>query len=164
PLPLFGDVQQDHQLHNIQTLRSYRHAARKGTLPAVSWIVPSGANSDHPPASVHRSQAYVTAIINAAMKSPDWKSTAIFLSWDDWGGFYDHVVPPAVDQNGYGLRGPGLVISPYANVGDIDPQHVTHEPYLKFIENDFLSGARLNPATDGRPDNRISVREESPGL
>jgi phospholipase C len=48
------------------------------------------------------------------MKSPDWDSTAIFLAWDDWGGFYDHVVPPQVDQNGYGLRVPALVISPYA--------------------------------------------------
>jgi phospholipase C len=164
PLPLFGDVQQDHQLHNIQTLRSYRRAARKGTLPAVSWIVPSGANSDHPPASVHRSQAYVTAIINAAMKSPDWKSTAIFLSWDDWGGFYDHVAPPAVDQNGYGLRVPAMVISPYARTGFIDHQTLSSDAYLKFIEDDFLAGARLNPATDGRPDPRPDVREDVPVL
>jgi phospholipase C len=164
PLPLFGDVQQDHQLHNIQTLRSYRHAARKGTLPAVSWIVPSGANSDHPPASVHRSQAYVTAVINAAMKSPDWQSTAIFLSWDDWGGFYDHAVPPAVDQNGYGLRVPAMVISPYARKGFIDHQTLSSDAYLKFIEDDFLAGARLNPATDGRPDPRPDVREDVPLL
>jgi phospholipase C len=54
------------------------------------------------------------ALINAAMKSPDWNSTAIFVSWDDWGGFYDHVVPPNADQNGYGVRVPALVISPYA--------------------------------------------------
>ena len=115
PLPLFGDVQQDHQLGNIQSLRAYLHAARTGTLPSVSWVTPSGANSEHPPASVHRGQAYVTAVINAAMKSPDWSSTAIFLSWDDWGGFYDHVQPPSVDGQGYGLRVPGLVISPYAS-------------------------------------------------
>jgi len=83
-------------------------------LPAVSWITPSGTNSEHPPASVHQGQAYVTSVINAAMQSPSWDSTAIFLSWDDWGGFYDHVTPPAVDQNGYGLRVPGIVISPYA--------------------------------------------------
>ena len=122
PLPLFGDVQSDNQLNNIQSTRAYLHAAKKGTLPAVSWLIPSGANSDHPPASVHRSQAYVTALINAAMKSPDWDSTAIFLSWDDWGGFYDHVIPPAVDQNGYGLRVPAMVISPYARRGYIDHQ------------------------------------------
>ena len=140
------------------------HAAKTGTLPAVSWIVPSGPNSDHPPASVHRGQAYVTALINAAMRGPDWNSTAIFLSWDDWGGFYDNVVPPAVDQNGYGLRVPGLVISPYARKGYIDHQTLSSDAYLKFIEDDFLSGSRLNPSTDGRPDPRPDVREIAPIL
>jgi phospholipase C len=164
PLPLFGDVQQDHQLHNVQSLSNYLTAARTGTLPSVSWIVPSGTNSEHPPASVHRGQAYVTALINAAMKSPDWKSTAIFLSWDDWGGFYDSVVPPAVDENGYGLRVPGLVISPYAKKGFIDSQTLSSDAYLKFIEDDFLGGARLNPKTDGRPDRRPDVREDEPEL
>ena len=62
-------------------------------------------------------QAYVTKLVNAIMQGPDWASTAIFVSWDDWGGFYDHVVPPVVDPNGYGLRVPGLVISPYARRG-----------------------------------------------
>jgi phospholipase C len=93
------------------------------------------------------------------MKSPDWNSTAIFLSWDDWGGFYDNVVPPAVDENGYGLRVPGIVISPYAKRGFIDHQTLSSDAYLKFIEDDFLGGARLNPATDGRPDARPDVRE-----
>ena len=164
PLPLFGDVQADHQLHNIQSTRAYLHAAKKGTLPAVSWVVPSGPDSDHPPAGIHRGQAYVTALINAAMKGPDWNSTAIFLSWDDWGGFYDHVAPPAVDQNGYGLRVPGLVISPYARKGYIDHQTLSSDAYLKFIEDDFLSGSRLDPATDGRPDPRPDVREIAPIL
>ena len=159
PLPLFGDVQHDHQLGNIKDLGAYFSAAKAGKLPAVSWIVPSGANSEHPPASVHRGQAYVTAIIDAAMKSKDWKSTAIFLSWDDWGGFYDHVNPPAVDQNGYGLRVPGIVISPYAKRGFIDHQTLSSDAYLKFIEDDFLGGDRLNPKTDRRPDRRPDVRE-----
>jgi len=161
PLPLFSDVREDHQLGNIQPLHDYLRAARTGTLPAVSWIVPNGLNSEHPPASVHRGQAYVTAIINAAMKSPDWKSTAIFLSWDDWGGFYDGGVPPKVDQNGYGLRVPGLVISPYAKKGFIDHQVLSTDAYLKFIEDDFLGGARLDPSTDGRPDSRPDVREDA---
>jgi phospholipase C len=164
PLPLFGDVQQDHQLHSVQDLSAYFRAAHAGTLPKVSWIVPSGNDSEHPPASVHQGQAFVTAVINAAMLSPDWKSTAIFLSWDDWGGFYDNVVPPAVDQNGYGLRVPGLVISPYARKGFIDHQILSSDAYLKFIEDDFLGGARLNPATDGRPDPRPDVREDQPLL
>jgi len=164
PLPLFGDVQQDHQLRNIQPLNSYLHAAATGTLPAVSWVTPSGPDSEHPPNSVHRGQAYVTALINAAMKSPDWKSTAIFLAWDDWGGFYDNVTPPAVDENGYGLRVPSMVISPYAKKGYIDHQTLSSDAYLKFIEDDFLGGARLNPKTDGRPDPRPDVRENLPIL
>jgi phospholipase C len=95
------------------------------------------------------------------MKSPDWSSTAIFLAWDDWGGFYDHVVPPTVDVNGYGLRVPGLVISPYAKAGFIDHQTLSFDAYAKFIEDDFLGGARLDPQTDGRPDRRPTVREDA---
>jgi phospholipase C len=164
PLPLFGDVQADHQLGNIQDLNNYYAAAKAGSLPSVSWITPSGPDSEHPPASVHRGQAYVTSIVNAAMKSPDWGSTAIFLAWDDWGGFYDHVTPPSVDQDGYGLRVPGLVISPYAKQGYLDHQTLSSDAYLKFIEDDFLGGDRLNPQTDGRPDPRPDVRENEPIL
>jgi phospholipase C len=164
PLPLFGDVQQDHQLGNIRDLSRYFAAAKAGTLPSVSWITPSGRDSEHPPASVHQGQAYVTAIINAAMKGPNWDSTAIFLTWDDWGGFYDNVAPPRVDQNGYGLRVPAITISPYARRGYIDHQTLSSDAYLKFIEDDFLGGARLNPATDGRPDPRPDVRENAPIL
>ncbi len=159
PLPMFEDVQKDHQLHNIKPLESYFAAAKAGALPAVSWITPSQDNSEHPSASVHQGQAYVTAIINAAMKSPDWNSTAIFLQWDDWGGFYDHVVPPRVDKNGFGLRVPALVISPYAKQGYIDHQTLSSDAYLKFIEDVFLGGQRLDPRTDGRSDPRPVVRE-----
>jgi phospholipase C len=93
------------------------------------------------------------------MRSPEWDSTAILLSWDDWGGFYDHVVPPKVDRNGYGLRVPGIVISPYAKSGYIDHQTLSFDAYNKFIEDVFLGGQRLNPLTDGRPDPRPDVRE-----
>jgi phospholipase C len=160
PLPLFGDVQKDHQLNNIKPLGAYLDAAKAGTLPAVSWVVPSQTDGEHPPASVHQGQSYVTALINAAMKGPEWDSTAIFLTWDDWGGFYDNVVPPTVDVNGYGLRVPGLVISPYAKQGYIDHQILSSDAYLKFIEDDFLGSARLDPKTDGRPDPRPDVRED----
>jgi phospholipase C len=100
----------------------------------------------------------VTRIINSVMRSPDWNSSAIFLAWDDWSGMYDNVVPPAADSLGYGLRVPALVISPYARRGLIDSQTLSFDAYLKFIEDGFLGGARLNPATDGRPDPRPDVR------
>jgi phospholipase C len=104
----------------------------------------------------------VTRLVNATMQSPNWTSTAIFLTWDDWGGFYDHVVPPQVDQYGYGLRVPGIVISPYAKQGFIDHQTLSQDAYAKFIEDDFLAGRRLDPKTDGRPDPRPNVRESLP--
>jgi phospholipase C len=164
PLPYFDTVRQDGQLENVAPLQSFFRAARTGTLPAVSWITPAQAVSEHPPALITRGQAYVTSLVDAVMRSKDWSSTAIFLSWDDWGGFYDHVAPPRVDAQGYGLRVPGLVISPYARRGFVDHQVLSHDAYLKFIEDDFLGGARLDPRTDGRPDPRPDVRESAPIL
>jgi phospholipase C len=164
PLPAFTTVRQDHQLGNIRSVSSFFAAAKTGTLPAVSWIVPNGKVSEHPPALVSAGQTYVTGLINALMHSPDWSRTAIFLSWDDWGGFYDHVVPPSVDPLGYGFRVPGLLISPYARRGFVDHQILSHDAYVKFIEDDFLGSRRLDPATDGRPDLRPDVREASPRL
>ena len=164
PLPWFTTVKQDQQLSNIQDLTHLAADAKSGNLPAVSWITPAGKVSEHPPAKVSDGQAYTTGLINEIMQGPDWNSTAIFLSWDDWGGFYDHVVPPQVDQNGYGLRVPGIVISPYAKQGYIDHQVLSHDAYLKFIEDDFLGGQRLDPKTDGRPDPRPDVRENASQL
>jgi phospholipase C len=159
PLPWFETVRADNEVKNIQPLPDYYAAAKAGTLPSVSWIVPNGNHSEHPPALVSEGQAYTTSLINAAMRSPDWNETAIFLAWDDWGGFYDHVVPPVVDENGYGLRVPALVISPYAKKGYIDHQTLSFDAYLKFIEDDFLGGERIDPGTDLRPDPRPNVRE-----
>jgi phospholipase C len=164
PLPHFQDVVTDGQSMNVQRSGNFFRDARAGTLPSVSWIVPGEANSEHPPASIWRGEAWVTRIVNAAMRSPDWKSTAIFIAWDDWGGFYDHVRPPSVDGLGYGLRVPGIMISPYARQGYIDHQTLSFDAYLKFIEDDFLGGARIDPATDGRPDARPSVRENAAQL
>ncbi len=167
PLADFTDVQEDGQQEDIQSLNHFYttvHEKSSCGLPSVSWINPNRKVSEHPPSLISQGQAYVTTLINSIMRSPCWNSTAIFLSWDDWGGFYDHVVPPNVDPSGYGPRVPGLVISPYAKAGYVDHQQLSHDAYLKFIENDFLGGQRLNPATDGRPDPRHDVREEAPGL
>ena len=164
PLPYFDTVRDDGQQGNIQSVANFYDQAKRGSLPAVSWVVPSGAVSEHPPAATSAGQSYVTSLVNALMQSPDWSSTAIFLAWDDWGGFYDHVAPPTVDENGYGLRVPALVISPYAKKGYIDHQTLSFDAYAKFIEDDFLNGQRLDPATDGRPDPRPTVRENAPQL
>jgi phospholipase C len=173
PLADFTDVKQDGQREDIQSLDKFYGAVHNRTscgLANVSWIAPNFQVSEHPTGVGQRAsqisvgQAYVTTLINSIMRSPCWGSTAIFLSWDDWGGFYDHAAPPAIDQNGYGMRVPGLVISPYANAGGLDHQQLSHDAYLKFIEDDFLGGGRLNPASDGRPDSRPDVREEAPGL
>jgi phospholipase C len=161
PLPYFDTVRNDGQLGNIQPVNNFYKAATNGTLPAVSWVVPSGNVSEHPPKPISSGVAYVTSLVNALMHGPDWSSTAIFLAWDDWGGFYDHVVPPVVDRNGYGLRVPGIVISPYAKHGYIDHQTLSFDAYNKFIEDDFLGGQRINPATDGRPDPRPDVPENA---
>jgi len=164
PLPWFETVRQDKQLGNIQPLGNIFAAAKDGTLPSVVWVIPNSVDSEHPPALVSRGQTYTTSIIDAIMNSPDWNNTAIFLAWDDWGGFYDHVVPPKMDENGYGIRVPGLVISPYAKKGYIDHQTLSFDAFTKFIEDDFLGGARIDPKTDGRPDRRPTVRENASEL
>jgi phospholipase C len=164
PLPWFQTVHEDHQLGNVESVGRFYRTAATGHLSAVSWIAPSGAVSEHAPFSIQVGQAYVTGLIDAVMEGPEWKSTAIFLFWDDWGGFYDHVVPPKVDGIGYGFRVPALLVSPYAKRGFIDHQTLSFDAYLKFVEDVFLRGQRLNPKTDGRPDPRPIVRENVPIL
>jgi len=197
PLRYFTDVQQDGQGANIQSLNCfYSQLALKSAsgctppasssgcgLPNVSWLVPSDTVSEHPPSSIAAGQAYVTTTINSVMNSPCWSSTAIFLTWDDWGGFYDHLTPPTLltetgslstgqtVASGYGIRVPGLVISPYARAGYIDHQVLSNDAYLKFVEDDFLGGERIcSPdssgstnvgciSSDGRPDTRPQVAE-----
>ena len=118
PLPWFDTVKTDNQLGNIKSAHDFYAAAKNGTLPAVSWIVPSAEVSEHPPFPVSYGQSYVTSLINAVMNSPDWDSTVILVGLRTaWGGFCDHVNPPTVDQLGCGLRVPAIAISPYAENG-----------------------------------------------
>jgi phospholipase C len=161
PLPDFLDVHEDQQLGNVQPVSRFFAGTKTGDLPAMSWIFPDWKRSDHPSASLRDGQAWVTRLVNAVMRGPAWDSTAIFLAWDDWGGFYDHVRPPVVDRWGYGLRVPGILISPYARSGAVDHQVLSFDAYLKFAEDLFLGGARIDPATDGRPDPRPNVREDA---
>jgi len=162
PLPSFTTVHDNGQIGNVQTHDDFLASLKDGTLPTVSWITPgSGGISEHPGTGepLSMGQAYVTNLVNKVMQSHYWSTTAIFLTWDDWGGFYDHEVPPRVDQNGYGLRVPSILISPWAKQG-IDSQVLTFDAYLKLIEDLYLGGERLDPATLQRPDSRPTVRED----
>ena len=107
---------------------------KNGTLPDVSWVIPSSPISEHPPANITLGMDWVTYVVDSIMKSPEWNSTAIVLTWDDYGGFYDHVPPPPIDKYGLGFRMPAIIISPFAKPGFIDHSKYQFESMLKFIE------------------------------
>ncbi len=138
PLPAFPAVMNDpaQKSRLVDTAQFYTDAL-SGTLPQVSWIIPSDRVSEHPPSGVREGMLYVTGLVNAVMQGPDWDSTAIFIAWDDWGGFYDHVPPPQVDAYGLGIRVPSIVISPYAKQNYIDHHTYSFESWLKLIEERF---------------------------
>ena len=122
PLPSFDTVPPTASSATSSRWPNFYAAAKAGTLPAVSGSRPRDRSASTRRRPVSAGQSYVTSLINAVMSGPDWSSHRHLLAWDDWGGFYDHVAPPSVDQNGYGLRVPGIVISPYAKQGYIDHQ------------------------------------------
>jgi phospholipase C len=169
PLPGFTTFREavqanpQYAAHVVEVNQFYRDVA-ENNLPAVSWIVPNAAVSEHPPASIVDGMKYVTSRVNTIMQSYYYDNTVIFIAWDDWGGFYDHVNPPVVDQTvgsasfGYGFRVPGIVISPYV-ASRFDHQILSFDAYNRLIEDLFLNSERLDPATDSRPDPRPDVRE-----
>jgi phospholipase C len=108
-----------------------------GLLPPVTWITPLHELSDHPEHSMCQGENWTTQVVNAIMRSPMWKDTVIFITWDDWGGFYDHVPPRQIDPFGYGIRVPLLVISPYARSGWIDHVEGEFSSVLRFIEDNW---------------------------
>lgn len=116
---------------------------KSSSFPEVSWVIPSAPISEHPPASITFGMNWVKHVIDAIMVSPYWSSTAIVLTWDDYGGFYDHVPPPQIDRYGLGFRMPALIISPYAKHGIVDHTQYQFESILKFIEWRF----NLQPLT-----------------
>ncbi len=123
---------------NHHTPGQFISDVQSGNLASVSWITPpTGLTSDHPPNALQGGQNFVTKQINAIMQSPYWNNTAIFVTWDDWGGFYDHVKPPVIDHVGLGPRVPLLVISPYAKAGYISHQQGEFSSFAKFVEENF---------------------------
>jgi phospholipase C len=115
----------------------FARQARAGFLPSVTWLTPTFNESEHPPSSACEGENWTVQQINAIMHGPAWKSTAIFLTWDDFGGFYDHVPPPDLDVYGLGPRVPLLIISPYAKAGYISHTQYEFASVLKFIEERF---------------------------
>ena len=106
-------------------------------LPAVTWATPRFELSDHPPFSTAHAHNWVTQIVNAVMRSDMWEHTAIFLTWDEWGGFYDPVLPEQLDHVGLGMRVPLLTISPYTRRGLIDTEPGEFSTPLKFISDNW---------------------------
>jgi len=113
---------------NIQPYTNYVDAAKEGTLPSVSWVMPAINESDHPGHSnLIDGQRFVAEMVNAAAQGPDWGPTAIFVVWDDWGGYYDHVAPPkAEDGHRLGMRVPMVLLSPWAQGGAVSSQTLDH--------------------------------------
>lgn len=128
--------------------QQFMQDATRGTLPTVSWIVTPSDDSEHPPASVCQGENWTVQMLNALMRGPDWSSTAVFLTWDDFGGFYDHVPPRQIDSYGLGFRVPLLVISPYAKKGYIDHTQYEYSSMLRFAE-DILGLATLTKRDRG---------------
>lgn len=122
---------------------------QNGTLPAMSWVIPKGNNSDHPGfLTKDRGPSWIADVVNAIGSSQYWNSTAVIIVWDDWGGFYDPVAPPTPrdDQGGPGFRVPMLVVSPYVKIGSgSHGGYVSHTVYefgsiLRFVEDTFKLG------------------------
>jgi phospholipase C len=121
---------------HIVDLSEYYKDLHNGTLPAVSYIVPAGS-SEHPPGNIKSGERFVRTLINALQQSSAWDNSAFTWTYDDWGGWYDHVRPPQVDRYGYGFRAPALLVSPYARKGYIDHTTLDFTSILRFIEDNW---------------------------
>jgi len=152
-LPLFSYFQNNVNVLNqhVEPTSSFASDVKDGKLPAVSWIMPNqftppdypaacrgtGGVSEHPPARSDCGMDYVAYLVNQVMQSPYWSSTAILITWDDYGGFYDHVAPPQVDAYGEGFRVPTLVISPWAKHAYVDSTLYEFASFLKLVEDNW---------------------------
>jgi phospholipase C len=134
-LAYFKKWQNDHRLDYQE--EDYYADLRAGTLPHVSFLITAASVSEHPPANIQVGQQKMAQIINALMASSAWKSTVLFLTYDEGGGYFDHVAPPRVDAYGLGFRVPMLVVSPWARRGYVSGQLYEHSSILKFIERRF---------------------------
>ncbi len=126
----------------------------QGKLAGVAWVTPTCQNSDHAACGSATGPQWAAGVVNAIGESPFWNSTAIFVMWDEWGGWYDHVPPPHLDFDGLGFRVPLLVISPFANRGYVSHVQYEHGSLLRFIEDRF--GLAQMAASDQRANSPAS--------
>ncbi len=119
-----------------------------GNLRQISWVTPTCANSDHAGCNSATGPQWVASLVNAIGQSKYWNNTAIFIFWDDYGGWYDPAPPAYVDYDGLGIRVPMIIVSAYAKKGYVSHVHYEHGSILKFVENQFGLG-RLS-ASDTR--------------
>jgi phospholipase C len=127
------DIWQNH----VFPVDDFVRQAKAGLLQPVTWVTPRFELSEHPEYSMCHGENWTTEIVNAVMESPQWETTAIFITWDDYGGFYDHVPPPQVDDFGFGVRVPLLIISPYAKRGFVTSELGEFSSVLRFVEDNF---------------------------
>ena len=111
-----------------------------GTLPQASWLIPAANESDHPGYNLSYGESFVAQSVDAIEASPYWNSTAIFVIWDDYGGWYDHVAPPRLFSGLLSFRSPLLVISPYAKENYIGHQFTSFFSILRYTEWQFGIG------------------------
>lgn len=122
---------------NRGTMAQFLLDAQSGQLPAVSWVINDYEFSEHTPNSICAGENKIAQLVSAIMQGPAWNSTVIFITYDDFGGLYDHVPPPQVDQFGMGPRVPLLIVSPYAKPGSVSDTVYEHSSMLKFIETRY---------------------------
>lgn len=126
----------DWEIHVASTAQLVADA-QSGQLPAVSWVFSPSGRSEHPPESICAGENWSVQFLNSVMQGPAWGSTVLFMAYDDFGGFYDHVTPPQVDLMGMGPRVPLLIISPFARTGYVSHTLYEHSSILKFIETRY---------------------------
>jgi phospholipase C len=125
-------------LQGLSETSEFHTAIAKPNFPSVAWIMPeTDQTGEHPPYNITEGQLQVVSEINDIMKSEYWSSSAIILTWDDYGGWYDHATPPKLDEYGLGFRVPALIISPFAKHGFVDDTLSEHASTLKLIETVF---------------------------
>jgi phospholipase C len=129
------------QQHIVAPAPQFLADVAAGTLSSVTWVTPSGINSDHPASKSASGPVWVSSIVDAVGRSKFWSTSVVLVLWDDWGGMYDHVAPPpAVDVFGPGIRVPLLVVSPYAARGSVAHTTYTFGSVLRFVEDTFGVG------------------------